>query len=302
MHILGRVLWFLAIAGFIAVMMLASRQFIIKNSYMKKVLDQKEQIAKDAEQLAALENQVQDLRSNLARVMLGWDRYWDAIDTNVNPADGSLTAAIGTNLGLFAPADQNLPLPVIYAFQPAANGEYVYVGSFAAATIRENNSALVPTFRVRPTDVSTWQPGKWRYRSMIPAGYTERFADLSERFTVSDELKTAKLENVEAQTKLKDVAQGHLELRLGELHGNPALAGTDDKLPPETAKGYIATIADVEEKRNEAQEEVDRLRRRLKAAHDRMQQLIQENQELTNQLPGSTTLLPQGKAQAVKDN
>lgn len=291
MHTLGKVLAFLVVVVAGVGAAFASRAFVIRNGYLKKIDEQNEQIVKNAEQLNELQTREQNLRSDFARMSLGWGRYgdgvWDGIGTQVQN-DASIVTAMGTNLGLQMPADQNLPVPVVHAFQPTADGAYVYVGMFAASDIRENQTLLVPTFVPRPSEVAAWQDGNWRFRALIPAGYTERFLNLGKRLNVYDQLLEAKTANLEAQTQLKLAAEQHLKQRLNELNGNPDLQDAEGKLPPEDVKGYVATITDVEEKRNQAWVDVDRLRRRLKIAHDKMLELIDANRELAGKLPAAT--------------
>lgn len=287
MHTLGKVLAVLVVIAAGVGAVFASKAYKVREGYLKKITEQNEQLAKNADQLEDLRAREQAMRSDLARLNLGWDRVWDGVGTQVNPQDGSIVAAIGTNVGLMMPADQNQPVPVLHAFQPIPDGSYVYVGTFAAADIRENQSAFVPTFVPRPNDVATWQNGNWRFRSLVPAGYTDRFLGLNKRLNVYDQLLEAKTENLDAQTQLKLIAEQHLQERLKELNGNPDGQNADTDLPPEDVKGYVATITDVEEQRNDAWVTVDQLRRRLYNAHETMKELIEENRKLADSLPGA---------------
>ncbi|MDA0832005.1 MAG: hypothetical protein O2955_07480 [Planctomycetota bacterium] len=296
MHTLGKVLAFLVVVGAGIGAAIASRTVVIRSGYMKKIDEQNERLVKNAAQLEELQTKEQNLRSDLARLNLGWDRVWDGVGTQIQN-DASIVISMGTNVGLTIPADQNLPVPVLHAFQPGSNGEYVYVGMFAASDVRENQSLLVPTFVPRLSEVSTWQNGNWRFRSLIPAGYTERFLNLAGRLNTYDQLKEAKTANLEAQTQLKLVAEQHLKNRLNELNGNPDFQNAEGKLPPEDVKGYVATITDVEEQRNQAWEVVDELRRRLFHAHSNMVELIKANRELAGKLPATPAAETSGEVE-----
>ena len=285
--IVRHILTVLVVIGAFAAMSLAGRMFEIRNSYLEKFAKNHAQITQNQDQILDSSLKLKNVQAELSREYLGWDRYWPSVATNVqNPGEGILNIILGTNNGLRAAGDDGAP-ESIYAFQPSDEGKFMYVGSFQVTTLRENQAALKPTFRLRTGETANWKAGNWRFRTLVPAGYKERFSDLEVRSLLADELLDAKLRNIEIQTQLADLAKQHLELRKGELLGNEEMKAYAGKLDIEFVEGLIAAIDLEEERRNAANVEVDRLRRNLKSAHDMLTKLIAQNKAGARDLPGA---------------
>lgn len=283
MHTLGKVFTWLTVALAIGAIVLSLRLLDVRNSWTQQVetvdndhtslKEENQQLAADiAEQRRRLRN----LRSELHRTVLIWGRFWNAEARPLDAGEGRLRAAVGTNQGLRPPGEETVT--TLHAFRPTADGNYVYVGEFEATTVRENESRLDATWRIRPGEAQNWQGGTWRFREAIPPGYQTRFVDLRTELTVADELFAAKQDYLQAQEELIRSANEHLQYRRQELIGDPN--------DPED-KGLNGEISDEEDARNQALAEVDQLRHNREDALQRIDELIGANRRLAERLPGS---------------
>ena len=146
-----------------------------------------------------------------------------------------------------------------------------------------------PNWRVEAGEkVETWVGAKWRLRTLVPPLGMNRFVGLSGDLTdIQQQIKHKQLEQITKEdVKTKAIAQE--ELREYELGGNPNFAKFKGNLPNYMIDGLINAILKAEEERNQSLEEVDRLRRDLKAVHDRAVRLRKENTTLGASLPGSS--------------
>lgn len=277
MHVLGKVFAWLLVLAAVGAVLLTGKFLQVRNSWAGKVHQLETQYATVGPDVEKKQNELNQLRSELSRTMLPWDRYWPNINTGVNdPAQGTLVAQVGT-------ARQLRQDQVIHAFRPAADG-LIYVGHFRAVDLQENQAVLEPNFRARPEDIQTWQPGAWHFWSLVPPAEQALFTDLEVRLALADELLAQREKDVEHQTQLAEAAQRQLELRRNELLGGPLLS-EDENLPPEQRVGLVQAIEDEQQARDELLADVDRLRRTLRETFDRFQQLQEENEALVNRLP-----------------
>ncbi len=294
MHIMGKVFLWLAVIGAIAAVVLTAKAFDVRSGYLKQVAERQEEIEKNDAQYQDLRKKVDLLLGDITRRQLDWGQFWDNVETGiVDQGQGTVSVSIGLNQGLGRTADESNADPVvIYGFQPQADGSYSYVGAFQVATARENQSALKPTFRIRPGTTASWRPGNWRWRTVIPADYIALFSDLDVKFAVSDQLLAAKQRHLEIQNELATKAAEQLQTRLDELLGSDETRANADKLPVELVEGYRIGVDQAISERDAAQAEVDRLRRELKTKHDQLLQLVEANQKLAQELPGSEPTPP----------
>jgi hypothetical protein len=275
MHILGKVLVWLAALLAIGAVALSAKLLGVRNSWMQQLTTLKDQNEKDAETLAATRLELDSQRSELARTLIGWDRYWTDVGIDlVSPEEGLVNSNnLGTNQGLNVPARPENP--TVYLFREAADGGFVFVGPFQATTIQEDNAAFKSAWQPRAGETQSWVGDSWRVRALIPPSAVDRFYDLQTKLTNDgDELLSQKQHNLEIQTQLIETAQRDLRFREEELVG----AGGEDG-------GLVGAIAAEEEERNAALAEVDRLRRELKSRLSTQDALIKENRELSDKLP-----------------
>ncbi|MGH7202363.1 MAG: hypothetical protein ACREJB_17290, partial [Planctomycetaceae bacterium] len=88
---------------------------------------------------------------------------------------------------------------------------------------------------------------------------------------------------VAQQTELVQKGTELLGLREGELTGDADAREVPGS--PEYTEGLVKTLTDVEEERNREVGRLDELRRELKRANDRINELILRNQALVGSLP-----------------
>ena len=274
MHISGKILLGLAFIGCVAALFLTSKQLLIRNAWMIKIQKLEAEHAQNEKLVAEKKKALHDTRTELARVMLDWDRHWS--DIRADLVDPRVQIALGQNRGV---QDKQ----VLHAFAPNGDGTFTYAGDFKVTTVREDQAALEPNWRSRPGEVTVKGGPGWRIRASIPAHFQSRFNELEVQLAVVDELITSSTNELARQTELTKVAEEHLALRLGELNGVPELEGKP--LPPEIIRGLVTVMVEVEESRNGVLIEVDDLRRKLKAANDRFNSVRAANEELVRSLP-----------------
>lgn len=282
MHTLGKVFTWLTVVLAIGAIVLSVRLLDVRNSWTQQVetvendhTSLKEENQQLADDIAEQSRQLRTLRAELHRTTLLWGRFWNAPARPLAPGQGTLQAEVGTNQGL-SPQNQDAPV-TLHAFRPTQAGGYVYVGEFETTTVRENESALQATWRLRPGEAQNWRAGTWRFREAIPPDYQTRFLNLRTELNVADELFAAKQNYLRAQDDLIQTAGEHLRIRRQELLG--------DQNDPED-KGLNGEVAAEEEARNQALAEVDQLRHQRENALNRIEDLIATNRQLARSLPG----------------
>jgi len=288
MNIWGKVFVWLVVPAALAAMVLTTQMLGVRNSWWKQVLAQEERIKQNEELLKQKRMELAAARAAYDRTMLGWDRYWT--DVNAQPAgdgQGGLVLSLGAADLVTRDADGNEAVPLVYAFQPTAEGGYKYVGEFKAAQL--DRGQFLPNWRFRPGDDADWRAGaNWRVRTMIPAAERTRFSDLEVRFAIADEALSARQADVQRQEGLARLAAEHLALRVGEIEGFEELQGKEAELPLEVIQGTLATLLAEEEIRNQLLAEVDRLRHELHETTKKFSDITRQNEQLAQSLPAAS--------------
>lgn len=281
MHWSGKVFAFLTLAAALGGAVLTARLIEVRNSWARKADTSLKTIADLEPKLATAKAEADRVQGEINRAADLWGRTWSDVGTQVaDPAQGNLAIEIGTNNGV----NQGMWL---YAFEPTADGS-IYRGEFAASTVRENQALVTPTFRVRQNEIQQWQPGRWRWRSQLPAGYTAQ-ERLQQRQLIALDERLADLQmTLQTHDKVLAEAQQQLARREAELLGGEQLS-QDPNVAQEFREGLLAAIAVVEEERNATLLEVDSLRHELREQQRLLDGLQQENQALVGQLPQPAT-------------
>ena len=275
---------------------------VFHNQWSEKLRDAKAGAAKAIEDRAVARQELSKASTDLENQVTGWDRYWNIpargpqVPQNapgITQRNGQLLLTnLGMNQGLVTRqvtddnGAQQLMVPVVHAFYRGPEG-FTYAGEFTApqAGLAANNAVLQPVHFVSPQEFAAWPVNAaWRLRGMIPSGARTSIDELYRRRHRTDELTRQTVANIERQLELLQAAEEALNVRKGELLGNPD--GIDDPDRPEFIVGLLQAIEDFEEERNQLQLDVDHLRRTLKAS------ALERSQKM-EALTGAATKLPE---------
>ena len=237
------------------------------------------------EALPGLAAKERTLRAQLAAAGSGYGPPILAPAPQVNP-DGSLVVNVGTQDGLTrgdAPAGTG---PIVHVFAPTGEGDgSAYVGPFAVLEVVERQASLAPAWIVKPGEPESWPQGRgdWRLRRDVPGSRATRFTDLDGALLSRRELLTNRLNGLEERRASVAEAEEALAARERELLGDPDAPEVADA--PEVRAGVVAALAADDDARSEALAELDRLRRAVKNAHDRLTALLEQNRAAVDRLP-----------------
>ncbi len=286
MHKSGVVLvWFVALTA-VGAVMLTSKMLDVRGSWLRAVEKNKAQIEKNDTELESKEAENKELRSQLTRLMLGWNRYWDAKVT-VNQQTGEIQLGIGGNQGLGSAqeGDEQVAQAVIFAFQPDPNSpaKVSYVGAFRVNALEPNVALLIPVTPPQPGEVATWKNGTWRLRALVPSQFISALRTLRDDLVERNQQIKRKEDRIQDLNRLMASAKQRLDARVNELIGSDK-APQDEILPVELRKGLVAGLEE-EQIRNQEFQVTDRLRRDLLNVYQKQRALIDEVSNLTKKLP-----------------
>lgn len=283
MHIMGKVgVWLVVIAA-AASTVLTAKLVQVRNSWTRRSVENQKQMETLRPKIAELKQQVAQLEADYFRSKELWGHYWTNVPTQVlRPTEGVLTINIGLNNGL-------REKQYLYGFEILPDGRSVYRGDFTVVTARDVQAQVQPNWRVRPEDVQTWQPNaNWRWRNLIPPGSQSTYDQQILAIAKSDDLLKLRREKLAAEGIAESKAQAALKLRESELVGGDELSKDPAELI-ENREGLVAAVEQIEEERNEVLQQVDDLRRRLRAVQQKIESQRATNLELTGKLPQPAT-------------
>ncbi|MFK7779253.1 MAG: hypothetical protein QM501_14200 [Gimesia sp.] len=287
MHKLGVGLVWMVALGAVAAVMLTSKMLDVRGSWLKAVEKNKVQIQKNESEIESKEAESKALRSELTRLMLGWDRYWDA-NVTVNLETGEIQLDIGGNQGLGSTqqGDDQAAQPVIFAFQPDQNDpkKMSYIGAFRVNALEANGAQLIPVNPPQSGEIGTWKNGEWRLRALVPPQFISALRTLRDGLVEREQQNKRKLDRIQDLNRLMASAKERLDARVHELIGSDN-APQDDVLPIELRKGLVAGLEEEEQIRNQEFQVTDRLRRDLLNVYQEQRALIDEVGDLTKKLP-----------------
>ncbi len=220
-------------------------------------------------------------RGQLARQQIGWDKSWTiepGANEGVDIQDGRLIVnGLGRETGLEPVLDEagQEAAPSVHVFKSMQEQGLFYVGEFQADQLDATVTVLVPIWQVTQDEVDVWVEGMelpWRFRSLVPAG----------RRLHIDQLRVQQQRLVETYLATDaNVRQAEKLLEQGNPEAEP-VAGR-----PEYSDGLIRAIASEEERRNDLQVTIDRLRRLIQEASQERAERIQRLREYPGQLPST---------------
>ncbi|MCA9057431.1 MAG: hypothetical protein KDA85_02990 [Planctomycetaceae bacterium] len=236
--------------------------------------------------------------SELARVKLGWDREWEQSPQQNNNLQvgvqgvNLLLNGLGSANGLAAhetPQGAQVP-PTVHVFALRPDQSSFYIGEFVAdlAQLQPNAAVLRPNWNVPQSELRTWDFSQgFRLRTLIPRADRARVDHLNTLIQETVEQIGVLDRKIVAQTALNDAARAQLEVRRGELLGNPNHPEVEGR--PEFTAGLLAALRDLEDDRNSIQASVDTLRRMIKRISDLRIAILDEIIQLAGQLPVPAT-------------
>ena len=233
--------------------------------------------------LAELGAQERLARSDLRAADVNFGRVLPAANPAFDAA-GNLQVPVGTQDGL--PPGGGGASTVVHVFAPTGNGaETLYVGPFTVTQAAERQAQLAPAFAVQPGEAQTWPVGfgDWRLRVDVPSSRAGRFGSLDMNLVAQRELLGNRRNTLETRRRSVAEARDTLAAREAELLGNPDAPEIPDA--PEVRAGLAATITAEDLDRAAGLAELDRLRRAVKNASDRLREALEENRALSDRLP-----------------
>jgi hypothetical protein len=281
MHTLGKVFLGINLLLVIGALLLTSKLIGTRNYWMQQIGNNETKIETNEATITDKEKQLKQLRANLVQQRLAWDTMFLA---NARAdQQGNVTVGIGPNDG-FGLVPKGSPAPIVHVFVPTENGS-VYIGPYQITQAAGNQAQLAPMFRVFAGEPATWQQGTWRLWQVIPSQAPSRIVDLTNKIVEKQEAVASRQVTLAEQQRAVELANAHLASLQQELLGNPQA----NEVPgsPEIKAGLVAALQNAESGRDESLAELDRLRREVDQAYDRLTRLVAENGRLVGVTPTS---------------
>lgn len=298
MHIFGKVMLWFVMLGWLPALYFAVQMLHIQNSWSKGLADVKK-ASQDAEGIdkaivaKGKERELHELKEEYARTLLGWGQTFPQVRIIQMAPNGELTLNVGENNGLRkeqTTAGEDV-WPMVYGFQfDETTLESRYVGEFQviANELREDQCRVRPTWRPFAQEIQSWNTATlWRFRTAIPGDAKLRYDAFKNSFTHFTVNIDNAQRNLAAEDEQLTKVTAQLQARVMKLLGPTGVPlGTDTSaIDPRFPNGLLPTIDEIEEERNDAQFELDRLRRLIKSAKDEVETLKSDVQLLYRQLP-----------------
>lgn len=300
MHISGKIAAFLVILLGGTAFVLTTQLLDFRQSWLKQVDANQKTLVTAVQTTATKRKELAKLQAEYDRLMLGWDTYFGPVQAAGDPATGTLNLNIGTPLLNEKKDKDGKPvLPLVYAFQPSADGKsFEYVGEFRVEQLAAGRSALKANWRIRPADSAMWKLGaNWRIRTRIPSSDKHQFDQFSLMFSDADERINA---NTNELQRTRDEFSKKIKLALAnrenELKGFEAYEADRGKIEDELIDGVLATMVKEEEARNAALLEADQLRHELNKTVEGFEKLNGDNTKAAAGLPQGEPAAPKTAA------
>lgn len=291
MNIWGKVLAFLIILLGGGAFVLTTQLLDYRQSWMKQVETNRKNLIAAKEATINKRKELANLQAEYDRLMLGWDTYINNVTASGDAAQGVLSINVGPpQLAEGKDKDGKPVQPVIYAFQPGANGKYEYVGEFRADRIAVGNSSFKANWRIRSSDSAMWKLGpNWRIRTRIPTSNKLKFDQLSLAFSDADErIKNNTNELARSRDEFAKKVKLALSNRENELQGFGSYEGDRGKIEDELIDGVLATLVKEEEARNAALSQADALRHELHNTVEAFEKLKSTNTKAATEFRDSS--------------
>jgi hypothetical protein len=276
MHISGKIAaWFVAV-GIVVSVYFAAKTLSIRDAWMKIAQENEKKIKDNDEEIARQIRIRDEKRTQLARTMFSWDRYWNDVQIVGQNAADKINLKLGASQGV--QKDQ-----VLYVFVPNADGTWSYLGDYKVLVAGDAQVEAKAHSRRRPAEAKQVAAQNARVRTMIPDPFLSRLGALDQQLLAAELTFKMNNDSLKSQGTLGELTEGQIAARMAEIDGNPALQG--QALPNVNIKGLLNALKEEEEARHAALLEADRLMRDLKAARDEFARVRGENEKRIQSLP-----------------
>ena len=285
MHTVGKIFaWTTALLALVAVYFIG-RGLYTQTNWTRSVGEVVDKVEDTEERLAAAEANVAARRASFERSNTNWGDLTVITPDRVQVApNGRLRVQAGSTAN-FAGRGAQVNRAIVHAFAVDQDGSARYIGPFGLVAQNEGQSELAPAFTQKPNEVRTWNPGSaWRFRTVVPASLYGQFVGLDGEVATQIEALRTQREIMGLQEATIAQADVSIEGRRKELFGDPQ--APDLEPAPELRDGLVGTLVDVQADRDAALAELDRLRRAVKNAYERLTTLLAENRAAAEALPG----------------
>ncbi len=272
MHVLGHIFIWLIAVGALAATVLSAKTYDVRNSWLKKVDQLEQDVEKNKPVIAEKRKRLASLQQEYAAKTLGWGKPMNDVAGQLNQnfefetSDEMVVAWLGSIQQL-----EQSP-PVVYLFQPQADGSSLYVGSFQyGGPSPGGQHVFVPAWTPRQDDFAVIQnpQGPFRMRPLVPAHFPSRYTDIRGEIAIAERLLADKQGDL-ADQKLREAdAKAIREQRTNQLQG---------------PDGLVLRLEKAEDARNLELEELDHWRREVDQARREIEQLMEESKQLEQQL------------------
>jgi len=295
MHISGKILAALVALLGLGGIYLTAKTLAVRQAWMEQSQKNQADLEKKRQELTTVLSERDRKRAEFVRAIVGWERAYEGSTVQVEvDANGNFAIdGVGTANGV-ATDD------VLYIFGPGQEaGSSTFLTAVKVAQVADNRVNALPYVRLRQGELQNAVGQKFpaRVRKLVPTRFQNEIASIDQRLLLLEQSLT----NAAAdQTFLKDL-QDRTDLliaeRMKELNGNPDLEGAN--VPEVYRAGLLASIASEEELRNAALLEGDLMLRRLLRTRQRLEEVLDLNNDLARSLP-QPTATQAAKAQATR--
>ena len=280
MHISGKILAALVALLGVGGIYLTAKTLVVRQGWMEQAQKNQAELEKKRAELVTANAERDRKRAEFVRAIVGWERAYEgnAVQVEVDANGNFAIDGVGTANGV-ATDD------VLYVFVPGQEaGTSLFLTAVKVAQVADNRVNAAPYVRIRQGELqATGQKFPARIRKLVPTRFQNEIASIDQRLLLLEQ----SLANATAdQTFLKDL-QDRTDLliaeRMKELNGNPELEGAN--VPDVYRAGLLASIASEEELRNAALLEADLMLRRLLRTRQRLEEVLDSNNEMARTLP-----------------
>ncbi len=287
MHTLGKVLLgFVAVLAVVA-LVLTSMLYDAQGAWQKRVEERLATRADLEEQLREKKLAVNDLEAEANRRMMSWGRAWELGPDQIqllDPNEGIVGLGIGLNSGLARrEASQEKLLPTIHLFGKNEDGTSNYIGAFRVTAVEQDQASAQLIRRPYPGETDQWQAAAGiRVWEAVPSNWRALNAELQAQTAIAMQDVQDQQARLAAQKRLVAKSQEQLARRMAQLNGDPDPV---DGAGQDTIDGLVVALRKEESVRNQQLAELDQLRHEYNAKYNRLMELLEENRNLSGQLP-----------------